>query len=209
MQNVLADLCVESEASTALALRVARAYDEGDLPFRRLATAVAKYWICKVTPAHVAEALECVGGNGYVEESVLPRLHRESPLNSLWEGAGNINCLDVLRVTAKTPEALDALPRRDRPRRRRRAAPRPVRRRASGPSSPTRSQLEARARRIVERLALALQGSLLVRHSEPAVADAFCASRLAGDARPGVSARCRPGVDHAAIVERHRPVNSE
>src|SRR6266545_1100579 len=97
MLNVLADLCVDSEAATVLALRLARAYDEDDVAFRRLATTVAKYWVCKSTPPLVVEALECLGGNGYVEESVLPRLHRESPLNSLWEGAGNINALDVLR----------------------------------------------------------------------------------------------------------------
>ena len=108
MQNVLADLCLESEAATLTALRVARAYDEGDHAFRRLATAVAKYWVCKVTPSVVGEALECLGGNGYVEESGLPRLYRESPLNSIWEGAGNVNCLDVLRALARSPESLDA-----------------------------------------------------------------------------------------------------
>ncbi len=108
MQNVLADLCLESEAATLTALRLARAYDEGDHAFRRLATAVAKYWVCKVTPSVVGEALECLGGNGYVEESGLPRLYRESPLNSIWEGAGNVNCLDVLRALARSPESLDA-----------------------------------------------------------------------------------------------------
>jgi putative acyl-CoA dehydrogenase len=203
MLNVLADLCVESEASTVLALRVARAYDDGDLPFRRLATAVAKYWICKVTPAHVAEALECIGGNGYVEESVLPRLHRESPLNSIWEGAGNVNCLDVLRAAAKVPGALDSClaeielaagadPRLDR-------ALAGLREELADAA-----EAEMRARRIVERLALALQGSLLVRHAEAAVADAFCASRLAGDGGRAFGT-LPPGLDYAAIVERHRP----
>ena len=203
MLNVLADLCVESEASTVLALRVARAYDDGDLPFRRLATAVAKYWICKVTPAHVAEALECIGGNGYVEESVLPRLHRESPLNSIWEGAGNVNCLDVLRAAAKVPGALDSYlaeielaagadPRLDR-------ALAGLREELADAA-----EAEMRARRIVERLALALQGSLLVRHAEAAVADAFCASRLAGDGGRAFGT-LPPGLDYAAIVERHRP----
>ena len=90
------------------ALRLARAYDEGDGPFRRLATAVAKFWICKRTPPLVAEALECLGGNGYVEESQLPRLFRESPLNSIWEGSGNVNALDVLRALAREPETADA-----------------------------------------------------------------------------------------------------
>ena len=108
-RNVLADLCLDSEAATATALRLARSVDEGDHAFRRIATAVAKYWICKSTPPLVAEALECIGGNGYVEESVLPRLHRESPLNSLWEGAGNVNALDLLRAAAREPESVEAL----------------------------------------------------------------------------------------------------
>src|SRR5687768_6432863 len=108
MENVLADLSVESEAATATALRLARAYDEGDEAFRRLATAVAKFWVCKRTPPHVAEALECLGGNGFVEESQLPRLFRESPLNSIWEGSGNVNALDVLRAVEREPEALEA-----------------------------------------------------------------------------------------------------
>ena len=108
MQNVLADLCVESEAATVTALRLARAYDEADGPFRRLATAVAKFWVCKRTPPLVAEALECLGGNGYVEESQLPRLYRESPLNSIWEGSGNVNALDVLRALGREPETADA-----------------------------------------------------------------------------------------------------
>ena len=108
MQNVLADLCVESEAATVTALRLARAYDEADGPFRRIATAVAKFWICKRTPPLVAEALECLGGNGYVEESQLPRLFRESPLNSIWEGSGNVNALDVLRALGREPETAEA-----------------------------------------------------------------------------------------------------
>src|SRR6185503_10612803 len=108
MRNVLADLCVESEAATVTSLRLARAYDEADAPFRRLATAVAKFWICKRTPPLVAEALECLGGNGFVEESQLPRLFRESPLNSIWEGSGNVNALDVLRALGREPEVLQA-----------------------------------------------------------------------------------------------------
>ncbi|HZG34985.1 MAG TPA: acyl-CoA dehydrogenase family protein, partial [Gaiellaceae bacterium] len=108
MRNVLADLCVESEAATATALRPARSFDEGDTAFRRLATAVAKFRVCKRTPLVVAEALECLGGNGYVEESGLPRLFRESPLNSIWEGSGNVVALGVLRALAREPEALDA-----------------------------------------------------------------------------------------------------
>src|SRR3712207_246710 len=108
MQNVLADLCIESEAATAVAMRLARAYDEGDLALKRLGTAVGKYWVCKRFPGVAFEAMECLGGNGYVEESGLPRLYREAPLNSIWEGSGNVNALDVLRALAKEPRALDA-----------------------------------------------------------------------------------------------------
>ena len=142
MQNVLADLAIESEAATATAMRVARAYDEQDAPFRRFATAVMKYWVCKRAPQHALEALECLGGNGYVEESGLPRLLRDSPLNSIWEGSGNVAALDVLRATLKEPEGLpaflaecelargaDAAPRRPpRPPGRRRPATRSSRR---------------------------------------------------------------------------------
>jgi len=203
MQNVLADLCLDSEGATILAMRLARAYDEEDVPFRRLGTAVAKYWVCKSTPPLVAEALECLGGNGYVEENALPRLYRESPLNSLWEGAGNVNALDVLRAIARQPESLEALldeidlaagadPRRD-------AAVAQLRRELADPDD-----AELRARRVVERLALCLQGSLLVRHGDAAVADAFSVSRLADD--HGRAYGTLPtGLALAQIVERHRP----
>jgi putative acyl-CoA dehydrogenase len=202
MENVLADLCIESEAATATALRLARAYDEGDDALRRLATAVAKFWVCKRTPPHVAEALECLGGNGYVEESQLPRLFRESPLNSIWEGSGNVNALDVLRAVEREPDALEAFlaevelaagtePRLD-------ATVARLKDELAEPAG-----LEGRARRLVELLALALQGSLLVRHGDPAVADAFCASRL-GDGG-AVYGTLPPGLEPAAIVDRHRP----
>jgi putative acyl-CoA dehydrogenase len=200
MQNVLADLCVESEAATVTALRLARAYDEADGPFRRLATAVAKFWVCKRTPPLVAEALECLGGNGYVEESQLPRLFRESPLNSIWEGSGNVNALDVLRALAREPETAEAFlaevrlaagadARLD-------AAIGRVERELAEPE-------ERNARRLLELLAVALQGSLLVRHGAPEVADAFCASRL--DRPGGVYGTLPPSLDHAAIADRHRP----
>jgi putative acyl-CoA dehydrogenase len=200
MRNVLADLCVESEAATVTALRLARAFDEDDGPFRRLATAVAKFWICKRTPPLVAEALECLGGNGYVEESQLPRLFRESPLNSIWEGSGNVNALDVLRALDREPVTAEAFlaeirlasgadSRLD-------AA---VRRLESELAEPT----EEGARRLLERLAVALQGSLLVRHGAPEVADAFCASRLAEPG--GVYGTLPANLDLAGIVERHRP----
>jgi putative acyl-CoA dehydrogenase len=201
--NVLADLCLDSEAATATALRLARSVDEDDYPFRRAATAVAKYWICKSTPPLVAEALECMGGNGYVEESALPRLYRESPLNSLWEGAGNVNALDFLRAAAKEPESLDAL-----------LAEIDLARAADATLDAAADRLrreirdseeaELRARTVVELAALCLQGSLLVRHAPHEVADAFCATRLGGEGGRAYGTLPR-GVHCAAIVDRHRP----
>jgi putative acyl-CoA dehydrogenase len=202
MRNVLADLCVESEAATATALRPARSFDEGDTAFRRLATAVAKFRVCKRTPLVVAEALECLGGNGYVEESGLPRLFRESPLNSIWEGSGNVVALGVLRALAREPEALDAFLAEVRlaagaDARFDAAVARLEQELADG------TDVELRARRLVERLALALQCSLLLRHGHPAVADAFSAARL--EEPGGVLGTLPPGLELDALVERHRP----
>jgi putative acyl-CoA dehydrogenase len=209
MRVVLADLAVESEAATVLALRLARAFDEaargdeGADSFRRIATAVGKYWACKRLPGHVAEALECLGGNGYVEESVMPRLFRESPLNGIWEGSGNVICLDVLRAMAREPVALEALldemdAARGADARLDEAVGR-VRREVGDLVG-----IEARARRVVEAMALALQASLLVRHGHPAVAEAFCASRLTGD--EGLVFGTLPsGLDLGSIIERARP----
>jgi putative acyl-CoA dehydrogenase len=208
MQNVLADLCVESEAATAAMMRLARAYDAGpdderEHLFARLATAVTKYWVCKRWPAHAGEALECLGGNGYVEESLMPRLYREAPLNSIWEGSGNVMCLDVLRAMARGPEVVEAFfaeldgarggdDRLD-------AFVAELRRQLSDFDA-----VETRARRVVERMALALQGALLVRHGDRAVADAFCASRLTGD--HGLAFGTLPaGIDSTRIIERARP----
>jgi putative acyl-CoA dehydrogenase len=216
MQNVLADLCVESEAATVMAMRLARAYDDAAQDeldgqeataaqlFKRLATAVSKYWLCKRAVAHAGEALECFGGNGYVEASGMPRMYREAPLGSIWEGSGNVICLDVLRALARTPAALEtyfdelALARGAEPR-----LDAYIDSLADEFSDP--DGLEQRARRIVERMALALQGALLVRHAPPAVTDAFVASRLAGDS--GLAYGTLPaGADFGAIIERHRPV---
>jgi putative acyl-CoA dehydrogenase len=213
MENVLADLAVESEAATWLAMRVAGAFDRAatdpaEAALRRLATAVAKYWVCKRAPAVAAEALECLGGNGYVEESGMPRLYREAPLNSLWEGAGNINSLDVVRVLARQPESLAALLEEVAPARA--AEPRLDRAAASVErelAAADPAGLQAGARRLVERLAVLLQGALLVRHGHPAVADAFCASRAAGD-RGAAFGTLPPGLDLATIVERATPKTS-
>ncbi|MEU1762315.1 acyl-CoA dehydrogenase family protein [Micromonospora sp. NPDC005223] len=209
MRNVLADLAVESEAATVLMVRLAGATDrsargdDGETAFKRLALAVGKYWVCKRWPGHAAEALECLGGNGYVEESGMPRLFRESPLNSIWEGSGNVAALDVLRALTREPQVLAAYEaevaaaagadaRLD-------AAVRRVRDELAD-----HSDLELRARRVVERLALVLQGALLVRHGHPAVADAFCASRLGGD--HGQAYGTLPGgLDLAAIIGRATP----
>jgi putative acyl-CoA dehydrogenase len=199
MQNVLADLCIESEAATATALRLARAYDDEPL-FARLATAVAKYWVCKRASGHAAESLECVGGNGYVEESGLPRLYRESPLNGIWEGSGNVIALDVLRVLTREPQAVESFlaevelaagePRLDAW--------------VERAKDELRTADEDTARRLVERLALALQASLLIRHAPHEVADAFVASRLASEGQLAYGTLPR-GTDFAAIIERNRP----
>jgi putative acyl-CoA dehydrogenase len=183
MRNVLTDLAVESEAATTTVLRLAAACDtdtEQDRHFRRLAVAVTKFWVTKRCPAVAAEALECLGGNGYVEESGMPRLFRESPLNSVWEGSGNVQALDVLRVLTREPLAVNAFLSEV-------GLARGADRRLDAAVKELLSELgdldgvEGRARRIVERMALVLQGSLLVRHAPEAVADAFCASRLGGE----------------------------
>ena len=207
MRNVLADLAIESEAATVSAMRVARAYDEPDeSAFRRFATAVMKYWVSKRAPAHAGEALECLGGNGFIEDSGMPLLYRDAPLNSIWEGAGNVAALDVLRAMAKEPEGLPAFlaecelasgadERLDLHLNR-------VREQTAAVFDADEPQFEAR--RVVENLALALQGSLLVRHSPPAVADAFCAARLGGESGR-VYGTLPAGLDVGAIIERALP----
>ncbi|PNE38388.1 acyl-CoA dehydrogenase family protein [Streptomyces noursei] len=207
MRNVLADLALESEAATTVALRLAAAYDSGterDRAFLRLAVPAAKYWVTKRCTPMVAEALECLGGNGYVEESGLPRLLREAPLNSIWEGAGNVQALDVLRALRREPAALDAYlseigTARGADHRLDRAI------RGLLTELADLEGIEARARRLAERMALVLQGALLVRYAPPEVADAFCAARLGGDA--GAAFGTLPHtLDLAAVVGRARPV---
>jgi putative acyl-CoA dehydrogenase len=209
MQNVLADLCLESEAATALALRLARGFDEAPHAeaqrlFVRLALAAGKYWITKRDPLVVGEALECLGGNGYVEESPMPRLYRDAPLNAIWEGSGNVQCLDLLRAVRKEPGVLEATLAEIR------LAHGGDRRLDGFVDALQREfadleQIEVRARRLAERLALALQASLLVRHAPPAVSDAFCASRLAGDS--GLAFGTLPkGVDFPQIIQRSLPI---
>jgi putative acyl-CoA dehydrogenase len=201
MTNVLADLALESEAATSLLMRLAGAVDRGETAFARLGIALGKYWVCKRAPVQVGEALECLGGNGYVEESIMPRLYREAPLNSIWEGSGNVNALDLLRALARQPASLDAYfaevgaaggvdPRLD-------LATAALR------DSLERGVDEAQARRVVERMALVLQASLLVRYAPPVVADAFCASRLG---EGGLAFGTLPaGAGTRAIVDRAWP----
>ena len=210
MLNVLADLAIESEAATAAALRVARAYDsESEAAFRRFATAIMKYWVCKRAAPHAAEALECLGGNGFVEESAMPLLYRDAPLNSIWEGSGNVAALDVLRAMVKEPAGLPAFFDEC-------ALAAGVDRRLDAHVERVQAHLVAmfetgdaigpqfEARRVVEDLAVALQASLLVRSAPPAVADAFCAARLDGQGGR-VYGTLPAGVDAAAIVDRAFP----
>ncbi|MGZ4554483.1 MAG: acyl-CoA dehydrogenase family protein [Mycobacteriaceae bacterium] len=210
MRNVLADLAIEAEASTTVGLWLAGTTDRalaGDAraaALRRVGLSVSKYFVCKRGPGHAAEAMECLGGNGYAEESRMPRLYREAPVLSVWEGSGNVAALDSLRAMAKEPESmavfldeLDSVAGSDA---RLDHAVATLKTELSDPS-----ELEHRARRVVEHMALALQGALLVRSGHPAVADAFCASRLGGDW--GSAYGTLPtGVDTAAIVERATPM---
>jgi putative acyl-CoA dehydrogenase len=205
MTNVLADLALECEAATLLTMRLARAYDENDdasLAIRRLVTPAAKFWICKRTPFLCLEAMEVLGGSGYIEECIMPRLYREAPVNSIWEGAGNIMCLDVLRAVGRTPDLADVLRREID---------------VGGDAWLTSfstvlfKQLaaaerndEAQARSLVRDLVLALQAALLIKHSPPAVADAFCASRL-GEERGGAFGTLPRGLDAHAIAMRAAP----
>ena len=204
MRNVLADLALEAEAALNLSLRIARAMDnaaddENEAALARIGTAVAKYWICKRTPPLVVEALECHGGPGYIEESIMPRLYREAPLNSIWEGSGNVMCLDVLRAMQREPLAIPALIAE-------------LELAKGGNASLNRAiitlkdelanpkNMEYRARGLTEQLALTLQASLLVQHAPASVADAFCASRLSG--YHGAFGTLPPGCDVEQIIRR-------
>ncbi|MFN0121407.1 MAG: isovaleryl-CoA dehydrogenase [Blastocatellia bacterium] len=207
MKNTLADICLESEAATAFALRLARSFDQGDeqeRAYSRIATAIGKFHTGKRAIAGVAEALECLGGNGYVETSPLPRLYRDVPLNSIWEGSGNVQCLDVLRAMQKEPDCVAAL----------HAELAHARGADAGYDNllariereiKNNDEMEIRARRIVELLGLALHASILLRYGHPAVASAFCASRLSGDTRLALGT-LPAGVDFDTIIERAAPV---
>jgi putative acyl-CoA dehydrogenase len=217
MANVLADLTLDSQAATAVAVRLAGAADRagrgdaGAAALLRLALPAAKFWVCKRFPSHAVEALECLGGNGYVEESGMPRLYREAPLNSIWEGSGNVTSLDVLRALARTAGAADALlaeldaaagadPRLD-------AAVAALRGLMSALEATTSLEAQHEARRLAGQIAVTLAAALLVRHAPAPVADAFCASRLGPGfpGGPGAPFGTLPaGLDLAAIIDRGR-----
>ncbi len=208
MRNVLADLAIEVEAELALGMRVACAIDrsessESEAALARIGTTVAKYWNCKRAPAQILEALECLGGSGYIEESILPRLYREAPVNSIWEGSGNVMCLDVLRAAGREPETLEAVFSELE-------AAKGADTRLDAAVAALRSELddagnlEIRARTLTERIALVLQAALLVRHGPPAVTDAFCASRL-GNSWSGAYGTLPPKIDFDAIISRAMP----
>jgi putative acyl-CoA dehydrogenase len=207
MKNVLADLAIESEAATALVMRLARAFDaqsdEAETELRRLMTPAVKYWICKRGTLVAAEAMEVLGGNGYVEESVMPRIYREMPLNSIWEGSGNVMCLDVLRVASRDSRAFEIYFAEV-------AEAKGGDRRLDSFMARLKQELvaagdeEHSARRLTEALALGLQGALLVRHAPSAVADAFCASRIARDCG-GAFGTLAAGVQVDTIIKRAWP----
>ena len=208
MRNVLADLAIESEAATALAFRLARGFDESKTSdeakvFTRVATAIGKFWICKRAVFAVGEAMECLGGNGYVEESIMPRLYRDVPVNSIWEGSGNVQCLDVLRSLRKEPESIEVLLDEIKS--------------ASGVNTNfddyivavekelfNADNLEFRARRVVERLAAALQASVLLKNAPDYVAEAFCVSRLANDGNFNFGT-LPDGVEIEKVIARSMP----
>ena len=207
MTNVLADLALESEAAILLTMRLARAYDEDDEAsqvIRRVVTPAAKFWICKRTPFVTYEAMEVLGGSGYIEESIMPRLYREAPVNSIWEGSGNIMCLDVLRAIERTPNAVDVLRHElgDGKNARLKDATTRLEKRLAAPDRNDESQ----ARALVRDLVVALQAALLTRNAPAAVSDAFCASRLSGE--DGAAFGMLPrGVDFRAIADRAAPRN--
>jgi len=208
MQNVLADLALESEAALAYTMRVARALDNQHLEHERLlarlATPVGKYWICKRTPNHAYEAMECIGGSGVMEDCILPRLFRESPVNAIWEGSGNVQCLDTLRVLQREPEALDAFFREASEARG--ANPHFDRFLAQLQNDfADTGELQYRARNLVDRLAVLMQGALLLRNAPAEVADAYCASRLQHNGGQNYGNLPR-GINPKAIIQRATPV---
>ncbi len=209
MQNVLADLILENEAALALTMRIARALDnsdsdEGEKLLVRMTTAVGKYWICKRGPGHAYEAMECIGGTGVMEDTIMPRLFRESPVNSIWEGSGNVQCLDMLRAMRKNPGSFDAfMSELDGARGQDAHLDRAIN--ELGGYFRSQNDMEYRARTIVEKMALAIQGASLIQYGDPKVAEAFCAARLSGGNSGWVYGTLPAGIDCAALIERATP----
>lgn len=209
MQNVLADLILESEASTALSMRMARALDlsndnDQEKNLVRIGTAIGKYWICKRTPGHAYESMECIGGSGVMEDCIMPRIFRESPINTIWEGSGNVQCLDMLRALKKTPETLEAFMNEIH---------------LSAHKNPlvanTLSSLEQdfansdnieyRSRSIVEKMALLFQASTLLQYGNSLVADAFCTARLKNENKGWVYGTLPANIDCNSLIQRATP----
>ncbi|NQZ11702.1 MAG: DNA alkylation response protein, partial [Algicola sp.] len=204
MQNVLADLVIESEAALAFSMRIAGALDnsqnnEQDKLLVRLGTAVGKYWICKRAPGHAYEAMECIGGAGVMEDCIMPRLFRESPVNSIWEGSGNVQCLDMMRAIGKNPATLEAFMAEV-------AQAKGVNVQLDrainslGNCFKDQKTMEYRARSIVQEMALAIHASTLILHGDAKVAEAYCASRLSDDNQGWVYGTLPTGIDCAALI---------
>jgi putative acyl-CoA dehydrogenase len=187
MMNVLADMALETEAATALSMRLARAFDaqedESESLLRRILTPVAKFWICKRCPTLVAEAMEVHGGNGYVDEGPMPRLFKQSPLNSIWEGSGNVMCLDTLRAMGRQPKSLEVLAAEIAP-----------------------QDVELRSRELTQGIALAMQGALLLCHAPQPVSEAFCATRLTPGHWGTVFGTLPAATDFKGLTDRAWPV---
>jgi putative acyl-CoA dehydrogenase len=209
MQNVLADLILESEAALALTMRIARALDHGtdseeERLLVRMGTAVGKYWICKRTPAHAYEAMECIGGSGVMEDGIMARLFRESPINAIWEGSGNVQCLDMIRAMHKNKGSLEVFMAEI-------SAARGMSKHLDrlidelGRDFTDSAQLEYGARSVVEKMALAIQSATLLTAGKPLVAEAFCESRLAPSSRGRLYGTLPAGIDCRALVERATP----
>lgn len=213
MRNVLADMAIESDAALHLGLRVGHALDQHtdtqQAAFLRIATAIGKYWVCKRTPGHTYEAMECIGGSGVMENSIMPRLYREAPINTIWEGSGNVQCLDVMRAMAKAPECIEALfaelaltqghdAQLDK-------VTVCLKQALANSQAHANNDMEWQARSVVETMALTLQASLLIRHGHPATAEAFLATRLGEHQRGLVYGTVPAGVPVDSIIERALP----
>jgi len=209
MQNVLADLVIEQEAALGLTLRIARALDNSEKDERekalvRMGTAVGKYWICKRSAGHAYEAMECIGGSGVMEDSIMPRLYREAPINAIWEGSGNVQCLDMMRALTKNPDSLDAFMEET-------AKARGVNAQFDRAQQTlkshfvSRDNMEFHARTIVEHMALVIQASSLIQFGDSTIADAFCRSRLSETNSGRVYGTLPDGIDCSFIIDRARP----